>query len=210
MLKPIIFSLITSSSYLKSTSTCKYIVETPCGRKSCQTRTSVSTFDQFDLFHPLSFLSKLFHFLTTTSVGLFPMKPSSLTLYLHPVFHLLCISSLLFSPSVLSWAELSVVTAPPWLVLTLSVFSGLLSVTCLHLSSVTPSPSSSYAKVSGRVYLIMNRWVPACFLWPPPPAIPVQLSLSVNTPAPPLFPVSLVMFLMILWSSQVLLLQFSR
>lgn len=128
---------------------------------------------------------------------------SSSILYRHLVFHLLYISSLLFLPPVLRWARSQLHHGSHWLS---ASFLALCPWPCLHLSSVTPFLSSSYAKVSGRVYLIMNRWVPACFLWPPPSQSafyflpthpPLHLTLSTH-----------FCFWWFSWSSRILLLQF--
>lgn len=69
------------------------------------------------------------------------------------------------------------------------------SLLCFFLSvwpaaiSPLPSFSHSHAKVNGRVYLIMNRWVSARFLWHPttiPFHLVLQLPLPVATrPFPP-------------------------
>lgn len=67
------------------------------------------------------------------------------------------------------------------------------------ISPLLPSfPSShSHAKVNGRVYLIMNRWVPARFLWHPLPSQSISeselpLSVSIHTFLPVICPCYLV------------------
>lgn len=73
-------------------------------------------------------------------------------------------------------------------------------------AAISPLPpfSHSHAKVSGRVYLIMNRWVSARFLWHPPPShftSDSQLPPPVaRRPFPPTLTCPCDYTLMIFWS----------
>lgn len=81
-----------------------------------------------------------------------------------------------------------------WTFLTLAYLARarLLSVTCLRLSSATPPfVPRSHVKVSGRVYLIMNRWVSARFLWHPVPPLSASTSTSCQNTCSSTYPLPL-------------------
>lgn len=88
----------------------------------------------------------------------------------------------------------------------------LCSASLCDTAAISPLPSSSssphsHAKVSGRVYMIMDRWVSARFLWHPSPShftSESELSPPLAIRPPPLnwlVPVALFLPVMVYWWS---------